>query len=410
MPQAGPYEHALRTRDDVAAHVAAALPPAAPGTARAELEWFVHDGTDPLGAPPVDRLRGALADLVLRAGGRLRTGPGGQLALRSARLPGPVGTVAALRRDLAALQGALGAAGLVLRGGGADPVRRPVRLVRAPYEDSLASYFAADGPASAQAARTLLCSTAAVRVGVATGGTAGGVQSAAARWERAHALGPALVAAFACSPVLLGARTGWRSSRQQAWARLDGARGHLPRAGLGPVEATTEQALATRVLARRGPDGVCRPLPPTTFAEWMAGALGDPPTAADLEQHLGTLFPPVGARRGYELRYLDGLPDPLWEVAVAVATVLMDDDRAADEARAACEPVEGRWSAAARAAVRDPELRRAAVGCLAAAEAGLGRARAAQLAAAVGGYADRFAARSRCPADDVVDALVELPA
>lgn len=403
-------EQVVRTRDDVAAHVAAALPAAGPGRARAELEWFVHDATDPLGPPPVDRLRGALADVVLRSGGRLRTGHGGQLALRSARLSGPVEVVAALRRDLAAVQGALGAAGLVLRGGGADPVRRPVRLVHGPYAEPLSAYFAADGDEAAQAALTLLCSTAAVRVGVEAGEAAGGVQSAAARWERAHVLGPALVAAFACSPVLLGARTGWRSSRQQAWAHLDGPRSRPPRAGLGPVEATTEQALATRVLARRGPDGVCRPVAPVTFGAWLDGALGEPPTAADLEQHLGTLFPPVGARRGFELRYLDGLPDPLWEVAVAAATVLMDDDRAADEARAACEPVEGRWSAAARAAVRDPELRRAAVGCLAAAEAGLERAQASQLAAAVGGYADRFAARSRCPADDVVDALVELPA
>ena len=92
-----------------------------------------------------------------------------------------------------------------------------------------------------------------------------------------------------------------------------------------------------------------------------------------------------------------------------MATVLMDDDLAADEARAACEPVEGRWSAAARVAVRDPELRRAAVGCLAAAEAGLHRAHAPRAAAEVGAYADRFAVRSRCPADDVVDALVEVP-
>ena len=406
---AGPSAPPLRTGDDVAAQVAAALELGPPGRTDAELEWFVHDALDPLAPPPLDRVRTALAGAALPAAGRLRWAPGGQLGLRSVRQAGPVATVAALREDLTAVQGALAAAGLVLRGGGADPVRRPVRLLRTPYEDSLASYFALDGPAAARAARTLLCSTAAVRVGVDAGLPGEGATSAAGRWERAHALGPALVAAFACSPVLLATRTGWRSCRREAWDCLEPARTRPPRPGLGPVEATTEQALAARVLALRAPDGTCRPAPPLTLADWLAGALDAPPTPADVERHLGTLFPPVGVRRGYQLRYLDGLPDPLWEVAVAVATVLLDDERAADEARAACEPVEGRWSAAARVAVRDPGLARAALGCLQAAEAALSRAGADELAAAVGAYAERFPARSRCPADDVLDGLVDLP-
>ena len=190
----------------------------------------------------------------------------------------------------------------------------------------------------------------------------------------------------------------------------DPSRTRPPRPGLGPVEAVTELALGARLLARRDASGVCRPVPPVTFADWMAGALGALPTEDDLAYHLTTLFPPVRARGWYELRYLDGLPDPLWEVAVATAAALLDDDRAADEARAACEPVEGRWSAAARVAVRDPELARAAEACLAAAAGGLGRLGAPGLAAAVGAYAERFPSRGRCPADDVLDAQVEATA
>ncbi len=44
------------------------------------------------------------------------------------------------------------------------------------------------------------------------------------------------------------------------------------------------------------------------FSRWASGAvkLGNrPPTAADLETHLSTLFPPVRLRGYLEVRYLD---------------------------------------------------------------------------------------------------------
>ncbi len=405
-----PVRPLVTSVDDVTAHVAAALRLGPPGTVGAELEWFAVDPHDPLVRPPLERVSRALAGVVLPGGSLLSTEPGGQVELSSLPLPGPQAATDALTADLAAVRAALGPARVELRGGGADPVRPPERLVDSTRYACMEAFFRADGGDSGAAGLAMMCSTAAVQVSVDAGQAGSGVQSATARWQRAHAVGPALVAAFACSPVLHGAPTGWRSTRQRVWSRIDPTRTRAPRPGLGPVDAVTELALGARLLTVRDADGVCRPAPPLTFGEWIAGALGTAPTEDDLAYHLTTLFPPVRARGWYELRYLDGLPDPLWRVAVGVAAALLDDDRAADAARDACQPVEGRWSAAARAAVGDPELRRAAAVCLAAAADALPRLAAPRLAAEVAAYADRFTARGRCPADDVLDGVCPSPA
>lgn len=397
----------IRTADDVAAYVAATLRLGEPGTIGAELEWFTHDASDPLVRPSVQRVTAALHGLELPGRSLLSTEPGGQLELSSVPFPGPQPAVDALRRDLEAVRQALAATGVMLRGGGTDPVRPAERLVSSPRYDCMDAFFRADGRVAGSAGRAMMCSTAAVQVSVDAGRPGAGVQSATARWQRAHAVGPALVAAFACSPLLAGRRTGWRSTRQEIWARIDSSRTSPPRPHLGPVEALTESAMGARLLTVRDDRGVCRPAPPVTFGEWVGGALGGQPRVDDLAYHLTTLFPPVRARGWFEVRYLDGLPDPWWQVAVAVVAALLDDDRAADAARAACEPVEGRWAAAARFAMRDPELARAARGCLAAAADALPRLGAPALADRVQAYAEVFTSRGRCPADDLLEAPVQ---
>ena len=104
-----------------------------------------------------------------------------------------------------------------------------------------------------------------------------------------------------------------------------------------------------------------------------------------------------------ELRYLDALPDPWWEVAAAVAVALVDDEEAGLAAARAVAGTETRWSDAARHGLRDPRLAEAAAGCFAAAvpviaaDPGMGGAPTADLVAE---YADRFVRRGRCPADE----------
>ena len=395
---------AVRSADDVAAHVERALRLAPPALVGAELEWFVAPASGAPVRPALAEVEVALAGVALPGGSVRTTEPGGQLELSSQPGAGPAAVVAALEADLGTVRAALADAGLVLVGGGADPVRAPERLVRAARYECMEGFFRAQPGPAGRAGVAMMCSTAAVQVNVDAGTAGSGVQSAGERWQRAHAVGPALVAAFACSPVLAGERTGWRSTRQRLWGQIDPTRTRPPRPGLGPVEAVTEQALGARLLVLRDADGDCRPAPPVTFGQWLAGALPGPPSEDDLAYHLTTLFPPVRARGWYELRYLDGLPDPLWQVAVTVAAALLDDDRAADTARAACAPVEGRWSAAARDALADPELARAALACLTAAAEALARTGAPALAAAVEQYVERYTARGRCPADDLTGA------
>lgn len=388
----------VRSAHDVATWIDSAVRFAAPGTIGAELELLCVDRSTPLVRPALADVR-ALLQEPLPQGSLVTTEPGGQVELSSAPARGAGTAVAALAADLAEARRRLDAAGLSLRGVGADPVRPPVRLLRTSRYDCMESYFQGCGEPSASAGPAMMCCTAAVQVSVDAGTRSPGVQSASERWRRAHAVGPALVAAFACSPVLAGVATGWRSTRQRIWGELDPSRTRPPAPHLGPVEALTDLALGARLLAVRDADGVCRPAPRgATFGDWIADGA---PTRADLEYHLTTLFPPVRLRGWLELRYLDMLPDPLWQVAVATAAALLDDDAAADAARAACEPVEGRWREAARDAVADPALQRAASGCLAAAA----RALAPPLSAAVLAFADRYTDRGRCPADDLLDAL-----
>jgi ergothioneine biosynthesis glutamate--cysteine ligase EgtA len=398
----------LRTRDDVAAHILAAVCHGAPGRTGAEIELFPVDPAVPEVRPDLARVEAALGTTgPLPGGSALTTEPGGQVELSSAPLIGPGPVAAALGADLRAVRAALAADGLALVGLGADPLRPPVRLLRASRYECMEAYFAACPEPSPSAGPAMMCSTAAVQVSVDAGTAGDGVQGATARWQRAHALGPALVAAFACSPVLARARTGWRSTRQRIWADLDPSRTRPPAPDTDPVEATVQLALAAPLMTLRDDEGVCRPAPQgVTFADWLdAGASGaGAPTAADLDYHLTTLFPPVRLRGWLELRYLDMLPDDLWPVAVAVTAMLLDDDVAADAARAACAPVEGRWRAAARSATSDPALRTAATACLVAAADALTRRHEPDLAAQVLAYVERFPARGRCPADDLLDA------
>jgi len=376
----------VRTRDDVAAHVDAAVQYGTPGTVGAELELLCVDRAAPGVRPSLERVAGLLPS-ALPGSSLLTTEPGGQVELSSVPAAGAAAAIAGLAEDLTAVRAALETDRLSLVGLGADPLRPPLRLLRTPRYDCMEAYFAAAGEPSASAGPAMMCSTAAVQVSLDAGTRA----EAADRWQRAHALGPALVAAFACSPLLHGRATGWRSTRQRIWGALDPSRTCAPPTGLGPVEALTELALGASLMVVRDAGGVCRPAPAgLTFGQWMREGA---PSAADLDYHLTTLFPPVRLRGWLELRYLDMLPDPLWQVAVLTAATLLDDPVAADAARDACAPVEGRWADAARLGVSDPDLQRAALGCLTAVGA-----------PAVDAYVERWTARGRSPADDLLDA------
>lgn len=389
----------LRT-DDVHRHVREhAVASAGSGRLGVELEWLTCPLDDPTQPVGFDRMRAAAAGPLPR-GGRLTFEPGGQVELSSLPHAGIAAAHAAVAADLAALRGRLGGAGIDLVGMGLDPSRPCRRLVRGPRYDAMEAYF--DGAGSA--GRRMMCGTASVQLNLDMTGEG----TPSARWALAHAIGPMLAAACANSPIMGGRPSRWRSARLAVWAAIDRTRTApaLTHDGASPSDQWARYALDARVmLVRAGPERFVSVFEHLTFAEWMARGheLGYP-TDDDLAYHLTTLFPPVRLRGWMELRMVDALPEPWWRVPGAVATALLDDPAAAAEARAATAPTARLWRQAARLGLSHPALGAAARRCFTAAMAALPRLGAdSDTQAAVAAFFDRFVARGRCPADDVLD-------
>jgi glutamate--cysteine ligase len=425
-----------------------------PGRVGVELEWLVKDGRDP--ALPVDQQRVAAALVSLDAPGalpgegRLTTEPGGQVELSSAPAPGLGGCVSATTDDLAALRGAMRSAGLHLAGDGVDPIRPPRRVLEVPRYVAMERFFDRSGPWG----RIMMCSTASVQVCVDAGQEGPGPSGFRWRWHLLHALGPVLVAAFANSPLRLGRSSGWKSTRQAVWSRLDPGRTRAP-ADAEPATASAASngwpeftdprsswvsyALNADVMCVRQPGSPHWASPSgLTFRDWLRGAWERPPTADDLTYHLSTLFPPVRPQGHLELRMIDAQPGDGWIVPTAVVSALVDDAQAAQAAMdvavglwrgywpvtrhrsatahwpgsghrppprppARGEP-ENLWLRAARLGPGDPRLALAIRRCFEEAQASLRRRGAPSgVQDAVGAFAERYVLRDRCPADDRLD-------
>lgn len=345
-----------------------------PGLVGIETEWLVVDEGRPGEPVPLGRLREPLTRRALPGGSKVTFEPGGQLELSSVALPGAEAVCEALAADLAEVRRRV--PGIELVGAGVDPVR-PSRMQLDELRYRCMGRYFGD--------LTMMCSTASVQVCLDIGTR----EQAARRWRLAHLLGPVLIAAFANSPVHCGRRTGWKSTRQAVWARLDPTRTTAP-VGDDPEEAWAEYALDAKVMLIRGESWIVDP--GLTFREWMR--TGEP-TFDDFVYHLSTLFPPVRPQGWLELRMIDALPEPYWRVPVAVAAALLD--RVPDAADAAAAPVGDHWARAARDGLRDPALAKAALACFEAACSVL----TGELKILTEQYAERYVARGLCPADDI---------
>ena len=125
--------------------------------------------------------------------------------------------------------------------------------------------------------------------------------------------------------------------------------------------AFTRWALDAPLLLVRRDHGPWTAPAGVSFRQWLRlgrGVIPDrrPPTTDDLDYHLTTLFPQVRPRGHLEVRYIDAQPGGWWTVPPAVIAALLDDETAADQARAACRATEGRWQDAARVGMDDAEL------------------------------------------------------
>jgi len=257
-----------------------------------------------------------------------------------------------------------------------------------------------------RAGRTMMCNTAAIQVNVGLGAP----DQVTERWRLANELGPTLIACFANSPFDGGLPSGWQSSRLRAWWALDPSRSRPVPCDVDPVAAWAAYALDAGVMFVHVDDELCLPVRGSmTFGEWLAGGheLGYP-TEDDLRYHLTTLFPPVRPKGWLELRMFDALPSPMWQVAVAVAGVLLTDADAAPRIRAAVAPTTDLWVDAAQLGLAHPELARSASAVFDLALDGLRRASvSAERVELVEQYADRWIRLGRCPADDRLDAWRE---
>lgn len=384
------------TAHDARAVVDACFHGSSDGRVGVECEWFVVATDDVRRLVPSSHVH-ATCEHVLAGPDpcRITFEPGGQLELSTQPASGIDAACRALARDMASIRTALARDGYGLVAVGQDPARHGRRVVDAPRYRAMERYFASAWPSG----RTMMCSTAALQVNVDVGRHGRVVP----RWRLAHALGPVLAAAFANSPLACGRPSGWRSSRLAVWAALDPTRTAPVHVSDDPVDDWARYALDARVMLVRHSCTHYEPvLEPLTFRAWMSGheRFGYP-TVDDLRYHLTTLFPPVRPRGWLELRMIDSLPDPWWQVAVAVTVALLDDDDAAERAARVVERTTGMWRDAARHATAHPLLARAARDCFAAALDALPRmGAAASTVDLVARYRDQYVARGRCPADD----------
>ncbi|QLY32579.1 ergothioneine biosynthesis glutamate--cysteine ligase EgtA [Nocardia huaxiensis] len=348
-----------------------------PSLIGAELEWLTAQGEYSASAPrpELSRLADALGPyaprsldpespaLALPGGSRITIEPGGQIELSSA----PFGTSAelceSLRIDAARLRELLETRDIRTFSAAADAFRPPRRLLQLPRYCAMENAFANIGPFGA----LMMCNTAATQVSVDAGADA---EEIAARWTALYTIGPALLAAFACSPTLRGAPPGeWASQRMRAWLRLDHLR---TRPSVhdwpGPLAGYGHWALDVPLLCVRSEGEDWSPPPGATFADWLCGALDDElgrrPDRADLDYHLTTVFPPVRAAGHLEVRYLDAQPGDSWSVPVYAVDALMSTPATVSEATTLAKSVAEMWSEAARYGLADPELRAVAVALL----------------------------------------------
>ncbi|RVW02900.1 ergothioneine biosynthesis glutamate--cysteine ligase EgtA [Rhodococcus xishaensis] len=337
----------------------------------AELEWLTAHDSPAFTRPELASIAAALGphaprSLVpdsparaLPAGSLVTVEPGGQIELSSVPHDSAAALCDALASDERTLCALLAKHSITTHAGAADTRREAQRLLQLPRYRAMEERFESVGPFG----KLMMCNTAAVQVSVDAGADRADV---ARRWNLLHTIGPALIAAFACSPRLYGIPPGrWASQRMRTWLELDPPRTGGPsetgELSADPIGDYARWVLDVPLLCviRDGPSWTAPP--DATFADWIDGALDDDlgrrPTRADLDYHLTTVFPLVRAVGHLEVRYFDTQPGDLWRLPVAALEALLDAPDAADVAA----PTRGRWEDAARDGLADTELRAGAV-------------------------------------------------
>lgn len=243
--------------------------------------------------------------------------PGGQIEYASP----PVTSLGLLDEDLHAVLPSLAAAlaieGIDLRARGVDPTT-PLADARLWLEGERYRRMAAHYDRRGSWGRRMMRQTAALHINIDAPGPP------FEAWAVANAATPALLAAFANSPVVEGRASGHRSTRAAQWRNLDPTRTGIFGGAGDPVDDYLDFALGAEAFLL-GPEGE----PARRFETHLREARLD-----DWDRHLTTLFPEVRPRRYLEVRAVDALPLDLALLPVALLVGILFDDETRSRARA----------------------------------------------------------------------------
>ena len=371
-----------------------------PGLVGAELEWlvaYVDYPTDPVPIPLLRTLIDAAGPPP--RGSSVTYEPGGQLELSSPAFRGPTACWQALTEDAEHVRRALAPAG-------AGPAPHRDRPVPAPPPPAAQPALRRDG-------RLLRAAGSQRRDGpgddVQHRRRAGQPRHRRRRRRGAAALAAAARRSARCwsrrsptprctpgrtpagSPPGSGSGSGSTPSAPRCRRRAD------------PATAWADYALDARLMLRAATATTGRPRPALTFREWVDGRT-TPPTADDLAFHLTTLFPPVRPRGWFEVRYIDAQPWRWWPVPMAVLTALLEDPVAGPRPPRTPAPGSTLGGGRPRRADRPrPAGRRRRLLRRRADARWRAAASTPTWSRLVAAFRDRYVARGRCPADDLLE-------
>ena len=300
-----------------------------------ECEWHVRPAADPAaaGRASTSSETGSRRWARLPGGSRVTYEPGGQLELSSP----PAAGVAGGHRPrwpptAAAVTAALESDGIELLASGVDPLRPPVRQLRAPRYDAMEAFFDGDGPEG----RVMMTRTASVQVNLDLGLDDAERRAPLAPRPPARAHPGRRLRQLA---VRLGPADRLVLDPAGQLVRHGPEPHRLRPTGPGPGAAAWVDYALGRPRHVRPRDGERYRPPagrPLSFAGWLAGGpragLARPSTTST------TTSPRCSRRSGpggwLELRFLDALPEPWWRVAAAATAVGLDDEQCRRDGRA----------------------------------------------------------------------------
>ncbi len=284
--------------------------PGGPPRVGIELEWLSHHIDDAQQRVTPGQISAALAGVCLPNGSATTIEPGGQVELSSRPQLSLDALIAATAEDATVLRTALRRHGIETVAAPVDSVRPPARVVDNGRYRAMEAYFDAIGPHG----RVMMCNTASLQVNVDPAG------DPATSWRAAN-IAASLLGGFG------------HCARREVWQSVDVTRctpvDHDDDVDVG--EAWARYSFAARVMFIRAHGDECVPvLDGMTLDDWLRDghALGWP-TAADLAEHLTTLFPPVRPRGFFEVRTIDMCDDDTWPALAALAAAVVLDDVAA---------------------------------------------------------------------------------